>query len=220
MRLYWPRTAPPSITRGPRDVAAARCEAGLVNNPGVRVRMRFMEMKSMKKVLPTLMVGAASRGLLLGCTLSALAAITAQAQQQTSGAPGSPDATTTIDGRYIPPPTVNILLASVLRAPHPETVRFCLGVSWPEPHALRSDHIIRFLWRMVLHRRDDRRSRSPWRSLGEMVLEQLTHASSSIPEMGYWLSFAVSSRQFLRPGQAQSTGINTPRSLAGRRPLS
>src|SRR5580704_2957294 len=26
------------------------------------------------------------------------------AQQQTTGAPGSPDATTTIDGRYLPPP--------------------------------------------------------------------------------------------------------------------
>ena len=39
-------------------------------------------------------------GLLLACALLSPAA---QAQQ-TTGAPGSPDATTTIDGRYLPPP--------------------------------------------------------------------------------------------------------------------
>ena len=53
--------------------------------------------------LPSLMVGAAPRGLLSGCALLALTAITAQAQQ-TTGVPGAPDATTTIDGRYLPPP--------------------------------------------------------------------------------------------------------------------
>jgi hypothetical protein len=61
---------------------------------------------------------AAPSGLLLGCALLALTAVGAQAQQattvppvtvhaealQTTGAPGSPDATTTIDGRYVPPP--------------------------------------------------------------------------------------------------------------------
>ncbi len=51
---------------------------------------------------PSLTVGAASRRLLSGCALLALTAITAQAQQ-TTGAPGSPNATTTIDGRYLPP---------------------------------------------------------------------------------------------------------------------
>jgi arylsulfatase len=45
----------------------------------------------------------ASRQLLAGCVLLALAGTTAHAQQIT-GTPGSPDATTTIDGRYIPPP--------------------------------------------------------------------------------------------------------------------
>src|SRR5215831_17697160 len=34
----------------------------------------------------------------------ALLALPALAQIQTTGVPGSPDATTTIDGRYIPPP--------------------------------------------------------------------------------------------------------------------
>ena len=38
-----------------------------------------------------------------GCVLLALSGTTAHAQQ-TTGVPGSPDATTTIDGRYIPPP--------------------------------------------------------------------------------------------------------------------
>jgi Sulfatase len=46
---------------------------------------------------------AAPRGLLLGCTLLALTVIGAQAQQ-TTGAPGSPGATTTIDGKQLPPP--------------------------------------------------------------------------------------------------------------------
>ncbi len=49
-----------------------------------------------------------ARGLLprcefLGCAFLAFTAIAAQAQQIT-GVPGSPDATTTVDGRYIPPP--------------------------------------------------------------------------------------------------------------------
>ena len=48
-------------------------------------------------------VEAAPREMLLGCALLALTAISAQAQQMTD-APGSPDATTTIDGRYLPPP--------------------------------------------------------------------------------------------------------------------
>jgi hypothetical protein len=42
-------------------------------------------------------------GVLAGCALVALAALNAYAQQ-TTGAPGSPAATTTIDGRYLPPP--------------------------------------------------------------------------------------------------------------------
>src|SRR5271169_6387904 len=48
-------------------------------------------------------IGTASRQLLAGCVLLALTGTTAHAQQ-TTGVPGSPDATTTIDGRYIPPP--------------------------------------------------------------------------------------------------------------------
>jgi arylsulfatase A-like enzyme len=70
--------------------------------------------------LPDSMIGTAARGLLLGCTLLALTATGARAQQatavppvtvigaeaqQTTGAPGSPNATTTIDGRYLPPPS-------------------------------------------------------------------------------------------------------------------
>jgi len=45
----------------------------------------------------------ASRQLFAGCLLLALASATAQAQQ-TTGVLGSPDATTTIDGRYLPAP--------------------------------------------------------------------------------------------------------------------
>src|SRR6185312_11818886 len=41
---------------------------------------------------------------LLGALLLSLTATAAFAQQQTTGAPGSPAATTTIDGRYLPPP--------------------------------------------------------------------------------------------------------------------
>ncbi len=52
---------------------------------------------------PGFTVSAASRRLLSGCALLALTAITAQAQQ-TTGIPGAPNATTTIDGRYLPPP--------------------------------------------------------------------------------------------------------------------
>src|SRR5450631_3928642 len=44
-----------------------------------------------------------TRQLLAGCVLLAMVGATAQAQQ-TTGVPGSPDATTTIDGRYIPTP--------------------------------------------------------------------------------------------------------------------
>ena len=36
-------------------------------------------------------------------TLTLLVSVSASAQQ-TTGVPGSPDATTTIDGRYLPPP--------------------------------------------------------------------------------------------------------------------
>ena len=41
--------------------------------------------------------------LLVGCALLLLPALTAQAQQ-TSGVPGSPSATTTIEGNQLPPP--------------------------------------------------------------------------------------------------------------------
>jgi arylsulfatase len=52
---------------------------------------------------PKQTIRAASRGLLTGCALLALAATTAYAQQ-TTGTPGSPSATTTIDGKQLPPP--------------------------------------------------------------------------------------------------------------------
>src|SRR5262249_12140240 len=52
---------------------------------------------------PKQMVHAASRGLLTSCALLALAAATAYAQQ-TTGAPGSPSATTTIPGSQLPAP--------------------------------------------------------------------------------------------------------------------
>ena len=48
-------------------------------------------------------VRTVSRQLVAGCVLLALVGATAQAQQ-TTGVPGSPDATTTIDGRYLPAP--------------------------------------------------------------------------------------------------------------------
>jgi arylsulfatase A-like enzyme len=54
-------------------------------------------MKFPKQTMP-----AASRGLLAGCALLALT-VTTYAQQIT-GTPGSPSATTTIDGRYLPNP--------------------------------------------------------------------------------------------------------------------
>jgi arylsulfatase len=42
--------------------------------------------------------------LLGACTVTIVVAIPSAHAQQTTGAPGSPDATTTIDGRYLPPP--------------------------------------------------------------------------------------------------------------------
>ena len=69
--------------------------------------------------LSSLMVRTHSRKLLLGSALLALTASAAHAQQattiapatvigadaqETTGAPGAPNATTTIDGRYLPPP--------------------------------------------------------------------------------------------------------------------
>ena len=53
------------------------------------------------KSLSNLTVGTAPHKLLLGCTLLALTAIAAQAQQVT-GTPGSPSATTTIPGNQLP----------------------------------------------------------------------------------------------------------------------
>jgi arylsulfatase A-like enzyme len=47
--------------------------------------------------------GASARKLLASCALLALAGSAAYAQQ-TTGTPGSPSATTTIDGKYLPPP--------------------------------------------------------------------------------------------------------------------
>src|SRR5262249_875811 len=51
---------------------------------------------------PKQMIIAASRGLLTSCALLGLAAATTYAQQ-TAGAPGSPSATTTIEGNQLPP---------------------------------------------------------------------------------------------------------------------
>jgi hypothetical protein len=42
-------------------------------------------------------------GLLIGCALLTLPVVTAYAQQ-TTGTPGSPSATTTIEGNQLPPP--------------------------------------------------------------------------------------------------------------------
>jgi hypothetical protein len=54
-------------------------------------------------MIANLKIRTASRQLLAGYVLLALAGTTAFAQQ-TTGVTGSPDATTTIDGRYMPPP--------------------------------------------------------------------------------------------------------------------
>src|SRR5262245_48140243 len=53
--------------------------------------------------LPKQTLRAALPGSVIGCALLTLSALTAYAQQ-TTGAPGSPNATTTIDGKYLPPP--------------------------------------------------------------------------------------------------------------------
>src|SRR5271165_4439568 len=53
--------------------------------------------------LPKQAVMIAPRSLLAGCALLALAATTVFAQQ-TTGVPGSPEATTTIPGNQLPPP--------------------------------------------------------------------------------------------------------------------
>jgi arylsulfatase len=57
----------------------------------------------MKLTRPSLIRGVAQGGLLGVCLLFPLAATIAHAQE-TTGVPGSPSATTTIDGRYIPSP--------------------------------------------------------------------------------------------------------------------
>jgi arylsulfatase A-like enzyme len=54
-------------------------------------------------MITKLMICKASRRVLAGCTLLAMAGTTALAQQIT-GTPGSPSATTTIDGKQLPPP--------------------------------------------------------------------------------------------------------------------
>jgi arylsulfatase A-like enzyme len=54
-------------------------------------------------MLPKQTLRAALPGSLIGCALLTLSAVTAYAQQ-TTGTPGSPNATTTIDGKYLPPP--------------------------------------------------------------------------------------------------------------------
>ena len=46
---------------------------------------------------------AVLRGGLAGCALLVVTVATSYAQQ-TTGTPGAPDATTTIDGKYLPPP--------------------------------------------------------------------------------------------------------------------
>jgi arylsulfatase len=53
--------------------------------------------------LPKQTLRAAVPGSLIGCALLTLSAVIAYAQQ-TTGTPGSPNATTTIDGKYLPPP--------------------------------------------------------------------------------------------------------------------
>ncbi len=42
--------------------------------------------------------------LMLSAVMSAMLTIAPTLAQQTTGTPGSPDATTTIDGKYVPPP--------------------------------------------------------------------------------------------------------------------
>ena len=55
------------------------------------------------KLSRRIFIGTAARRLLATCALLALAVPTAYAQQ-INGTPGSPSATTTIDGKYLPPP--------------------------------------------------------------------------------------------------------------------
>src|SRR6476620_8588383 len=54
------------------------------------------------KINPRFRIGAVAS---LVAGLLSSTAVGAFAQQQTTGTPGSPDATTTIDGRYLPPPS-------------------------------------------------------------------------------------------------------------------
>jgi hypothetical protein len=54
--------------------------------------------------------------LLVVCLVMMSVAVTAQAQQIT-GTPGSPDATTTIDGRYLPTPRPSLARWSVIPTP-------------------------------------------------------------------------------------------------------
>jgi arylsulfatase len=53
-------------------------------------------------IFENLMTRAATRGLLATALLVAAGGMTTQAQQ-TTGTPGAPNATTTIDGKYLPP---------------------------------------------------------------------------------------------------------------------
>src|SRR5215510_11532233 len=65
---------------------------------GVSILWRRAMLKLMKQA-----VRAAPPGWLLGCALLVLPVVTANAQQIT-GTPGSPSATTTIEGNQVPPP--------------------------------------------------------------------------------------------------------------------
>jgi arylsulfatase len=59
-----------------------------------------------------------SPGMLAGAGLLALGCVSALAQQ-TTGVPGSPGATTTIDGKQLPPPDPKFLrLIFISKAPH------------------------------------------------------------------------------------------------------
>ena len=51
--------------------------------------------------------------ILSALTLTLLVSVSASAQQ-TTGVPGSPNATTTIDGRYLPPPPQKFRARSIL----------------------------------------------------------------------------------------------------------